>query len=246
MIKSQAKNTEVMEEIAPNFCEGLKRILSAVYAHTASNVLSSTMGWKILYEGSRFKFSHLTKTIPLSHLIEWVDGSNNLDFKLKKIKKVDDTFEHVVDMFINNIIYRPLELEKLSCYELVSKYELKKGKNKEFDEDENCNVESKISFNLSEEHPSHKYMVMNERKKIVVPSITKTYLIPNIMDLYLDCKNHEDAEVLEKREKYGQIILLLFYPFRIEDDLKLDGSHWKQYVKSMENNLFSKQWLEVI
>ena len=73
--------------IAPDFCEGLKRMLSAVYAHTSKNVLSSTMAWKILYQGTRFKFSHKTEPIPLPHLIEWVEGADNLDFRLRKIKK---------------------------------------------------------------------------------------------------------------------------------------------------------------
>ena len=84
VIASEDTTTEHTEEIAPDFCEGLKRMLSALYAHTAKNVLSSTMSWKILYEGSRFKFSHQTETIPLPHLIEWADGNDNLDFRLKK------------------------------------------------------------------------------------------------------------------------------------------------------------------
>ena len=54
-------------------------MLSALYAHTASNVLSSTMAWKILYQGSTFKFSHETATIPLEHLIEWADGNDTLE-----------------------------------------------------------------------------------------------------------------------------------------------------------------------
>ena len=53
-ITDQSDAIEQTEEIVPDFCEGLKRMLSELYAHTAGNVFSSTMGWKILYQGSRF------------------------------------------------------------------------------------------------------------------------------------------------------------------------------------------------
>ena len=122
-LSENESSNETTENIAPDFCEGLKRMLSALYAHTAHNVLSSTMAWKILYQGSRFKFSHGTESIPLHHLIEWSEGRENLSFKLKKITLQDKTVDHIVDMFINNIIYRPFELNNLCSYELISEYE---------------------------------------------------------------------------------------------------------------------------
>ena len=41
-------------------------------------------------------------------------------------------YQHVQDMFMNNTIYRPVELEYLGFYELIARYQLKrmsKGKN---------------------------------------------------------------------------------------------------------------------
>ena len=224
-------------------------MLSAVYAHTANNVLSSTMAWKILYQGSRFKFSHDTVFIQLQHLIDWAEGAENLEFKLRKVKQKNDSseYDHVVDMFINNIIYRPLELENISCFELISKYEMKTiSSKKETDEEQNINVESKKVFNLAQEHPSYEYMVMSERTKIVIPQITNTKLLPNVNELSLELKTTDDTEVLLKREKYGQIVLLLFFPYCIEDDLMIEGSYWKKYVNALDNNLISKKCLEVM
>ena len=66
IISNQSNNTEDTENIAPDFCEGLKRMLSALYAHTASNVLSSTMGWKILYQETRFKFFTQDRNYPIT------------------------------------------------------------------------------------------------------------------------------------------------------------------------------------
>ena len=70
MITNEDTSIEQTKDIVPDFCEGLKQMLSALYAYTAKNVLSSTMGWKILYQGSRFKFSHQTENILLQHLID--------------------------------------------------------------------------------------------------------------------------------------------------------------------------------
>ena len=34
--------------------------------------------------------------------------------------------QHIQDMFIHNMTYRPLKLEYLGCYELITRYELKR------------------------------------------------------------------------------------------------------------------------
>ena len=44
-------------------------------------------------------------------------------------------------------------------------------------------MKSQIIFNLLEEHPSHKYMVMSKRKNIFIPLISSINLLPNIADL---------------------------------------------------------------
>jgi len=58
-LATQNENSEeTTEDISPDFCEGLARMLSSLYGHTANNVLSSTMAAKLLLDESRFKFSH--------------------------------------------------------------------------------------------------------------------------------------------------------------------------------------------
>ena len=99
---------------------------SALYGHTVSNVVSSTMEHKIIQDGSRFRFSHEFSSIPLKHLLQWTIDENYLEFCLRKTKKDDGEYGHIHDVFINNILYRPVELECLSLYELVERYEMKK------------------------------------------------------------------------------------------------------------------------
>ena len=88
-------------------------------------------------------------------------------------------------------------------------------------------VESKTTFNLMEEHPSHKYMVMTRRKHILIPCISSVNLLPNIKDL----NNHHEASdkgTTELRERYAMIVLLLFYPFHSIDDLHINDSYWNK------------------
>ena len=68
------------------------------------------MDKKLLSQGSRFKFSHEFMNISLHHLLQWIEDEVNLEFKLRRVKKSDTKYECVMDIFINIMIYRPIEL----------------------------------------------------------------------------------------------------------------------------------------
>ena len=72
LAKEREDGKEFSEQISPNFGEGLSRMLSSLYDHTSSNVLSATMSRKLLSHGSRFQFSHGTVTIVLKNLLQWL------------------------------------------------------------------------------------------------------------------------------------------------------------------------------
>ena len=78
----------------------------------------------------------------MKHLLEWLNGEEELEFKLRKIKIEDGKYEHIHDMFINNIIYRPVELEHLGCYDMITRYDLRRM-SKEKIKSNNLIVESK-------------------------------------------------------------------------------------------------------
>ena len=121
-------NEDDSNNTSSDFGEGLRRMLSSLYDHTSNNVLSATMAKKILSQGSRFQYSHEFMSIPLVHLLQQITDEENLEFKLRKVKIDENNYDCVMDLFINNIIYRPVELEHLSCYEIISQYILKNGK----------------------------------------------------------------------------------------------------------------------
>ena len=98
-LDEQSETVESTEDVSPDFCEGLIRMLSSLYGHTASNVLSSTMTAKLLADESRFSFPHEFTAIPLKNLIECSEGIEHLDFKLRKVKNGDGNYDHVQDTF---------------------------------------------------------------------------------------------------------------------------------------------------
>ena len=138
-------------------------MLSGLNAHTTANILSATMAHVLLGEESRFTFSHEFDNIPLQHLMDWYDKNfDELTFRLRTIRNENDNYESVQDLFINDIIYRPTELESICVYEQIQDFKKQKiSKNKkkkstscnshdndEYEEDSH-NIESKDTFNFS-------------------------------------------------------------------------------------------------
>ena len=65
-------------------------------------------------------------------------------------------------------------------------------------------VEGKTTFNLVEEHPSHKYMVMSKRKNIFIPCINNLNLLPNVEDLRIEGITIE-VDTSMKRDEYAKL-----------------------------------------
>ena len=126
LLNEQSDDSNIEQDESPDFAQGLSRMLASLYAHTSSNVLSATMARKLLSHGERFMFSHDFIHIQVKHMLAWIDNEEDLEFKLRVVKNSDCVYDHVQDLYINNVIYRPVELEKLSCYDMLMHYELKK------------------------------------------------------------------------------------------------------------------------
>ena len=79
ILKEQSDgDTGNIGEVLSNVCEGLTRMLSALYCHTSSHVMSSTMAKKT--QDGRFSFSHDFHSLPPKYLIQWIDNQEHLEF----------------------------------------------------------------------------------------------------------------------------------------------------------------------
>ena len=103
-------------------------------------------------------------------------------------------------------------------------------------------------------------MVMSRRKHIVIPSINSINLLHNValLDLQSERTNNvfltknarEDYAKIgpnnffltkNTREDYAKIILLLFYPYRMQEDLRHKGSYWKRYKLALSEKKYQKK-----
>ena len=69
-------------------------------------------------------------------------------------------------------------------------------------------------------------------------------MLPNIADHSI-YNIKTDVHTLSQREIYATNILLLFYPYRIQDDLMLNNYYWSRYMMTLDNNMISVKGLEV-
>ena len=124
-MRIESENNNVSFE--PNFAEGFRRLMSAMFAHSSNLVKSSTLSHFLLLYKQRFRFSHDSSTIPTRHLLDWYDGDKELYFRIRKISKDEEgSICHIPEYYINNHIYRHVDLEDYSVYELAMHFDIKK------------------------------------------------------------------------------------------------------------------------
>ena len=70
-------------------------------------------------------------------------------------------------------------------------------------------------------------------------------MLPSVEDLIKDSPI-TDIDTTRTREEYAKIILLLFYPYRVQDDLLLNESYWNRYNEALSENKISPHGLQVI
>ena len=86
-IQLQRENEENIEDSAPEFIEGLSRILIGIRTHISSYVIGTPLAYHLLTKGSRFEFSHDFASLLLGQLEDFTSDME-LSFKIrqKKIK----------------------------------------------------------------------------------------------------------------------------------------------------------------
>ena len=106
--------------------------------------------------------------------------------------------------------------------------------NEEEDHNDDFRQSLKRKFTFSDSHPGKKICHL---AKLVLPVIPKVSLpkgkLCKIEDLELNSSN-PSVETVSCREDYAKMALLMFYPFRHIDELKLNGSYWEKFNKERE------------
>jgi hypothetical protein len=217
--------------------EAIRRILRASFAHNKANVVGPSMASWLTRMGSRFMISKSFAWCPLRDLDTLLKRST-LHLTLKTI--------HGVSFFENAALHylcRPSELEGTDAAKFYTEYEVRyisqKKKKRDDDEDDS----EVIAFENTEyfSHPSFKektgHMAQGVRRR-------EESLVLKLHQWYFPDSAKFNGSLLDERtvitpviEQYSRLVLMLFYPFRCEDDLLLDGSHTKRLRHCVKHNL---------
>jgi hypothetical protein len=93
-------------------------------------------------------------------------------------------------------------------------------------------VEEKIKF--QESHPGYDFCHLVKLNKMVIPKVFYAReKLCSIDELKIGHQDNNNDHLSRLRENYARIALILFYPFRSMDDIKLNGSHWALFEREL-------------
>ena len=234
---------EEEEEEVNTWVEGLSRVLSGINAATSRNVISAPMSHNLASnKSSRFHFSHQFAELLVGQLSDILDPKrkHGVSYILRRCKEEGEEAASWRDISANDYIYRPRALEGI-CFYHQSMYYTKLYKKKGLSEtgDGDVTVERLV---FREGHPGIKFAYLSKLRRARIPKVS----IPDGKLCRIEelCINEEmgklSKEVLDKREEYAKMALLMFCPFRGEDGLEAltlagddeddeKGGYWKKF-----------------
>lgn len=243
------QNARHKEEVPDGFVEGLCRMLSAMNAATTRNVVSATMAHLLVcMGGSRFMFSHGFGNLLIGQLEAALEGQD-IDVRVRVNKYKGETILWP-DSSSDDYIHRPDsdEFNGMCSYKMCMYYKkIYKSKKEISCDDNDDDYDNDIQdydraigqgyktkkYNFSDSHPGNKFSHLAELKKCVIP---KAYIPENslcrIKELKLE-KSDVDKETYHLRERYAKMALLMFYPHRCLNDLKVNDSYWEMFAKQL-------------
>jgi len=241
-------NTRAASE--PSYGKGLGHVLSGICARLASAVISATMAWHLIMQGTRFRFSHEFVPILLSQMVDWLDRKP-ISFKWRRNRITGEGWLHSSLM---DYLFRPKDdgFEDMSFYsfsmeyELVLKSTLKRRREQTRDEESeheeedagDIDVSHIVDWEFLDEHPGQKYACLKKMKKIKVPMLYYNKELPDIQD----CKlwEHNEGEilpsVLHAQNEYATVMMLLFLPFRDIYAFKDVDQRWDEFCNAYNSN----------
>ena len=238
-IKRLIEETPIINEpngitYEPSFGEGLSRVLSGLNASTSRAKISSTMAHLIsCNNGSRFVYSHEFSNLLVTQMEATLEEQETF-VRIRTSKVPGSEIQYWTDSLAHDYLHRPIqpEFERICFYQMTSEYkkEYKKYKATKFDK-----------YEFSENHPGHEFSRLSKLKYPTIPKISlPPYKLCSLEELDL---HHEKSteKSYDKRETYAKMALIMFYPYRTLNDLKIDGSFWKQFNKQRRRYINGKK-----
>lgn len=235
-----------MERIPSGFSEGISRLLCGLNAATSRDVVSAPMAhFLVCRHGKRFVYSHDFAPLLINQMDDTLAGRpvrgilrKSKEYSKKK-KPLKDRKEVMwLDSLSNDYLFRPnrRDLNNVSLYEFTMNWE------KSFQSHDGSDDDSFLSG-----HPGRLFTYCSRRDQMVIPRVS--YVKNSLCMLAdLDINNeHPSYGVQHIREVYAKTALLLFYPYRSQTDLMINGSFWTKFMvelqkkrRNMDTKFFDK------
>ncbi len=197
---------------------GLGHVLSGLYAHLSSAVISATMAWYLVNNnGSRFTFSHEFAPFLLSQCEAWLKGEP-IYARLQISRSSGTTW---MDSKLNDYRFRPFNgtFDNMSYWQFTEEYEmcLKSGYGNADEEDTDSvvgNDENKVFWEFNTDHPGKTFARLRKRLAPCIPTLLYNGDLPNLENCL---KGYHDSvitdSVREERIQYATKALIMFWPF---------------------------------
>jgi hypothetical protein len=203
------------------FSETMSRLIGATVVHNSKNVTSAPMASYLSRNNSRFKMSHTSCFVPLRDIKEHLDGK-----ELTKTIGVGCKLNCFEATSLDHL-HRPKELEKVSLFNFMQRYEVANVTTTNKDE----------LLKFRPEHPALTVRGARERSKKVTPQVSNfefldatTFCGHDIMKvnvrpgLELPCDVIR-KDIVDTMEDHAKSALMLFAPFREKDDIVVGTSY---------------------
>ena len=211
------------------FSESLSRLLGASFAHSSNNVISAWMAKYLIRNGSRFVSSHKPVYIPVLDLENELKGERS-----KYGGMIREHGEHTfVDSNAQHYIFRPNELEKLTCVDFYLQYNVVRTSK--------SNSDDMVRYHHVE-YPGTGYMgAKKSKEKNRIPKIILKFIpsSENFGGDILMANLKGNAKRNEEMEKYAMRVLILYSTYRNMDDLMIAGSYVKKFIEWSKTDGFT-------
>ena len=207
-----------------DYSEALSRLIGASLAHSANNVISPWLAKHLINEGSRFRFSHEFRNIPHASV-----QAELFDEPLKYRRVKSFKTQSYIDSGPLQYLNRPKQLSDLSLTEFT------------------CNYHVKARCEIKKNDEMYDFDYANEsdyqagQYQGVLKSASKYLPVLNVWAFPDTCQFDGSlldplAPINEHMEDYALEVLVCFCPFRLVDDLHINGSHvlkFRQWYNSV-------------
>lgn len=217
------------EKDRASYIKGLSLFLSALQATLSRFVCSSTLAHYImLNDGERFFTTSDHSEMSVVQMIDVLEGRPTT-LRVRRTKNQKGDLKIYPDCFADDYRYRPVLLESMCFYEQTMRYNRVFSKLKVVDGKEE---QTKNAIQFNKDHPAYEFSYLEKRKFPIIPrtSLPEEEKLCTIKDLDLANESIATGVLHQRRETYAKIALVMFYPFRTLEDLKLNDRYWDKFM----------------